>query len=177
MKIGDAMTQKYSDIEDNIRKYITKCLGQQATHSTSLVADATYTKYKAKIVAGVLQIDMPTVPDAPTNLTITVDSTSLTLTWTSPPDPTDAPVTGFKIYKDDVLIATIGVLTTYNDTSVDIFEHYSYYVKAINLIGDSVASSTITGGLDYTYVDFDQEDTDPAINEEDYENYVDFDEV
>lgn len=76
-------------------------------------------------------------PLAPTGLTATAASSSqINLSWTA---VTGA--TSYKIYRGGVLISS-PTTTSFSDTGLAAGTSYSYYVKASNAGGDSVASST-----------------------------------
>ncbi|MDO8429963.1 MAG: fibronectin type III domain-containing protein, partial [bacterium] len=90
--------------------------------------------------------EQPVVSDAPQNLLATA-TTSVTvyLTWQAPFNGTSA-ITNYKIYRGtssggESLIATIGNLLVYNDTSLTIGPAYYYKVTAVNAIGESVFSN------------------------------------
>lgn len=87
------------------------------------------------------------VPNAPTNLTATaISSSEIDLSWTD----NSGDETGFKIYRDLVLIDTVPAnQTTYSDTGLDSSTEYSYYVVATNASGDSNPSNTDTATTDF----------------------------
>lgn len=87
-----------------------------------------------------------TPPSIPTNLSATAVSTSqINLSWTASTD--NIGVTGYRIYRDNVHIAT-STLTTYQDTGLTAETAYAYTVTAIdaayNESGHSATSSATT---------------------------------
>lgn len=81
----------------------------------------------------------PVPPNAPYNLTVVAISQSIVnLQWTDNSDNEE----GFMIYRDNNIIATVGVnATTYQDTGLEPATTYQYMVKAYNQAGESGASS------------------------------------
>ena len=73
-----------------------------------------------------------TPPTVPQNLSAVVeDNARVVLTWDAATDP-DTPVTGYKIYRDGQLLATVGAVLTYTDENVKEYTGYSYQVSAVN---------------------------------------------
>ena len=73
-----------------------------------------------------------TKPSAPTNLIAAATASKVDLTWGTSGD--DVAVTGYNIYRDGSPIASVGVTTSYSDTSVTA-PGYSYTVKAFDAVG------------------------------------------
>jgi len=82
----------------------------------------------------------PCTPSAPSNLSaLAVSQSQIDLSW----QDNSNNETGFKIYRDDSHIATVGAnVTSYQDTDLGCATTYSYYVKAYNSAGDSGPSNT-----------------------------------
>jgi len=80
----------------------------------------------------------PMPPDAPYNLTaVAVSQSIVNLQWMDNSDNED----GFMIYRDNTLVATVGVnVTTFQDTGLEPATTYQYAVAAYNQIGESEAS-------------------------------------
>ncbi len=92
---------------------------------------------------GLKIIKIIVMPAAPTNLKLTVkDSRTIELTWSDNSNNE----TGFKIFRNGVLIKTLPAdTTTYTDTGLIPGMTYTYEVKATNNIGDSLpATATAT---------------------------------
>ncbi len=86
-------------------------------------------------------------PGAPTGLTATGGFTpNASLSWTTPASDGGSSITGYKIYRDTsspavTFYTSVGVTTTYNDTSVIPGNTYYYCVTATNGAGDSSCSN------------------------------------
>lgn len=85
---------------------------------------------------------VPSIPSAPTGLIVTTTSnTSAGLAWTASALPAGAtPVTGYRVYLNNVAVATIGAFTTYSLTALTAGTTYSVTVSALNSIGESAKS-------------------------------------
>lgn len=82
-----------------------------------------------------------TAPAAPTNLAAsTPSSTSVALTWTAGTDNTG--VTGNQILRDGALLATLGAVTSYTDSTVTAGSTHSYAVRAVDGAGNVSATSS-----------------------------------
>jgi hypothetical protein len=84
-------------------------------------------------------------PDAPTGLTSTIQDPNnspldVFLQWSNPTNVGSGTLTGFEIYRDGILIDTIGLVNSYTDT-VTAGSH-SFYVKAVSTHGTSIAGNT-----------------------------------
>jgi lysophospholipase L1-like esterase/uncharacterized protein YxeA len=79
-----------------------------------------------------LQIPIPTEPN--NFITSSIDTTKTTLSW----NDTSTNETGFKIYQDNILIATLPSNTTsYQVTNLESRETYNFTIKAYNANGES----------------------------------------
>ena len=79
------------------------------------------------------------VPSAPV-LSFTTGTTALS--WTVP--ASDASITGYKIFRDSVLLTTV-TTTTHSDFTTIVFGNsYDYKIVAVSSLGDSADSNTIT---------------------------------
>lgn len=78
-------------------------------------------------------------PAAPSSLTVTQGDTGPLLQWTD----NSSNETGFKIYKDGVLIYTTAANATSYTPTVTSGVSYTYTVKATNANGDSAASNAV----------------------------------
>lgn len=82
---------------------------------------------------------------APTNLQATSGNGRVTLTWTAPSTDGGNPVSGYKVYRGTTtgsvtLLATVGNVTTYTDSSVSNGQTYYYTVSAVNSNGEGPQS-------------------------------------
>ncbi len=77
-------------------------------------------------------------PDPPSNLVgESVSQNIVSLHWSDNSDNED----GFKVYRDNIVIATVGInVTIYQDTGLKPSTTYQYVVKAYNQAGESGAS-------------------------------------
>jgi len=87
-----------------------------------------------------------TVPSAPQNLVATAGDGRVTLSWSAPSSDGGSGITNYKIYRRTSstsysLIATIGNILTYTDTSVTNGATYCYQVSAVNSVGEGSKSN------------------------------------
>ena len=81
---------------------------------------------------------------APTNLSATVNSNNVTLTWTAAEG-----VESYRIYRDDVMIESAVTGTSYTDSSLALGD-YTYYLKSnCSDESTSVASNTVIAEVDF----------------------------
>jgi chitodextrinase len=77
-----------------------------------------------------------TPPSSPTGLAASNRTlTAINLTWAAATD--NVGVTGYRIYRGNVLLRTIGATTYYSDSSLTPGTTYSYYVTAIDAAGNA----------------------------------------
>src|SRR5207253_1135907 len=70
-------------------------------------------------------------------------ATQINLSWTASTD--NVGVTGYLVYRNAVLVKSLGVVTSYSDTGLAPTTSYSYTVKAFDAAGNvSAASNTAT---------------------------------
>ncbi|MGP4025547.1 RICIN domain-containing protein [Actinomadura sp. 3N407] len=82
----------------------------------------------------------PTAPGDPA--ASAVEATSVTLGWTASTD--DTGVTGYQIYRDSTLVATVpGTSTSHTDTGLTPETSYTYTVRAVDAAGNQSAPSTV----------------------------------
>ena len=95
----------------------------------------------------------PTAPSQPTGLTATsISSSQINLSWTAPANNGGSAITGYKIEQStnagstwSTLVAnTASSSTTYSNTGLASSTLYSYRVSAINSVGTSPVSNTIS---------------------------------
>ncbi len=97
---------------------------------------------------GCAAVSDTTPPSPPSGLTATANgSASVGLAWTAATD--NVGVTGYNVYRDGTLYATLGAVTAYSDPGVAPATTYSYVVRARdqaeNVSGPSNAASATTG--------------------------------
>src|SRR5438034_505941 len=88
----------------------------------------------------------PSPPSAPTNLAATSGNAQVGLTWQAPASNGGSPITNYRIYRGtssngETLLATIGNVLTYSDTSVTNGVTYYYQVSAMNGAGEGPRSN------------------------------------
>jgi chitodextrinase len=85
-----------------------------------------------------------TAPSTPAGLTATAASASqINLSWTAATD--NVGVTGYNVYRGGIQIATLGAVTTYQNTGLTASTGYSYTVQALDAAGNASALSSSTG--------------------------------
>jgi fibronectin type 3 domain-containing protein len=95
------------------------------------------------VSAAVTTPDDTAAPSKPSGLTAKAagNPRRVELSWSASTD--DVAVTGYQVYRDGVVIATVGV-TSYTDTSVTRSTRYRYTVSALDATGnESALSSTV----------------------------------
>src|SRR5947207_2151516 len=101
----------------------------------------------APLSATTLPLPDTTVPSTPTGLVgVAVSSSQINLSWTAATD--NVGVTGYNVYRGGTQIATLGVVTTFQNTGLTASTNYSYTVRAFdaagNVSGQSMAASATT---------------------------------
>jgi chitodextrinase len=85
--------------------------------------------------------DDTTVPSTPTGLSGSASSPSqINLGWTASTD--NVAVTGYRVYRNGVLLATLGNVIAHQNTGVSASTTYSYTVQALDAAGNASAQST-----------------------------------
>ncbi|ADD08459.1 Fibronectin type III domain protein [Aciduliprofundum boonei T469] len=83
-------------------------------------------------------------PTAPRNLKAQTGMGYVNLTWEQPVGQGTSNISEYKIYRNGTLIATVPATQLwYNDTNVVPGVNYSYYVTAVNSVGESQPSNTV----------------------------------
>lgn len=88
---------------------------------------------------------MPALPPtAPINLTVITGNGYANLTWHKPLGNGSSPIAGYRIYRNGTLIATVpSTQLWFNDTTVINGVNYSYYVTAVNSVGEGFPSNVV----------------------------------
>jgi chitodextrinase len=120
-----------------------------ATNSTDGVdfssREATDTKRRPQLVVGFASTSSDgQAPSAPTGVTGTAPAaTRVDLSWTAATD--NVGVSGYRIYRDGSLLAKLGAVTSYSDTTTRDGASYRYEVQALDAAGNgSPLSATAT---------------------------------
>lgn len=94
-----------------------------------------------------------TSPTAPSNLTASsITQTTLTLTWTASTD--NIGVTNYLVYKDSVLLTTLGNVLTYNVTGLTDNTNYNFMIFAKDAAGNVSFSSNILSVNTLSYITY-----------------------
>jgi chitodextrinase len=81
-----------------------------------------------------------TAPSVPAGLTATAVSPSqINLKWSASTD--NVGVTGYRVYRAGILVATLGAVTSYQNTGLTTATLYTYTVRAIDAAGNASAQS------------------------------------
>jgi chitodextrinase len=128
--------------------YVDTAVVQGTAYSYSVYAIDAAGNQSSHTVLLTMTFPDTTAPSAPTGLTAVVGATgskSIKLTWNAATD--NVTVTGYRIYRGTMLIATVsGTTLTYTDTGLTSGTTYSYTVVAIDAAGNqSVATAPVTG--------------------------------
>jgi len=96
------------------------------------------------------------IPSSPRDLQISSNSnkTKVILTWQAPSNDNGAPITGYYIYRNETLYATIGNETTFVDSNIASGLTYIYKIKAINLAGIGNSSIMVSISIPAASGDF-----------------------
>jgi chitodextrinase len=79
-------------------------------------------------------------PSTPTGLLASaVSSSQINLSWAASTD--NVGVTGYRVYRAGTLLATLGAVTTYQNTGLSASTSYSYTVQAVDAAGNASAQS------------------------------------
>jgi titin len=74
----------------------------------------------------------------------TAGAGSNALTWTVPVSDGGSPITGYTVYRNGRVIASVGsTATTYNDLAITKGTTYTYVVRAKNIWAASAASNSV----------------------------------
>ena len=88
----------------------------------------------------------PTAPGAPNLTAATAGNASVALTWTAPISDGGSPISGYQIWRGttsggESLLTTVGVTTTYTDSTVSNGTTYYYQVAAVNAVDTGPGSN------------------------------------
>jgi len=135
-------------------------LGNVLTYTNASLTNGTTYYYKvASITAigtGSQSVEVsakpaPQPPSAPKTLTTTAGNGLVKLTWTAPATTGGSSITGYRVYRSDTsggattLLASLGTVLTWSDTTGVARQTYFYTVKAVNLIGEGASSVAAAG--------------------------------
>jgi hypothetical protein len=128
-------------------------MGNVVTYTDNTTTAGTIYHYKvaANTNAGVGPASTPTsasagtVSSAPQTLAVTQTiPAQLDTTWAAPADDgSTGGITGYKVYRDGAVKATLGNVLSYNDATIAAGTQYTYTVTALNAAGESAVSNGI----------------------------------
>ena len=134
-------------------------LGNVISFDDTAVTNGTTYFYKVSAVNGVgegsqsneasatPQASGATAPSAPQNLTAAAaKGKGIQLSWSAPASNGGSPITGYNIYRGttsggEALLASVGNVTSYKDTTTTRGRTYYYIVKAVNAVGEGPGSN------------------------------------
>jgi len=148
LKADLGVVTSYNDTTDIVN-------GQTYYYSVSAVNSEGEGQRSNLVTATPFSPVQPTAPSAPLNLSATPGGSTIILHWEPPASDGGSPVTNYKVYRGTspdalALLAHIGNVLQYNDTSVQSGQVYYYKVAAINSIDEGQAASTSTSIGDVT---------------------------
>ena len=109
--------------------------------STNYLATHWNTAFSAFLIAPATPVDT-TPPAAPTGLAATPGPGQVTLSWAR---GTESDLAGYRVLRDGVQVASLGVVTSYTDTGLLSSRSYGYSVRAVDASGNlSPVSATVT---------------------------------
>ncbi|HET7899747.1 MAG TPA: metallophosphoesterase [Candidatus Nanopelagicales bacterium] len=112
----------------------------EGAHTVTVAATANGVT-DATPAAATWTIDL-TAPSVPASITSTTDGSSAALSWTAATDANG--VAGYDVYRGTALLASVGAVTSYSDTTVTRGSVYLYSVRAKDAVGNVSAASSLT---------------------------------
>lgn len=115
----------------------------------SSLAGKTVTGGRLNVCKAIPNCATPTAPTVPGAPALSASSTSalVHLSWTAPSDGGSA-ITNYQVYRASggvrVLLAPLGAVTTYDDSTVANGTTYSYEVSAVNAVGEGALSNQVS---------------------------------
>jgi hypothetical protein len=96
------------------------------------------------IHSSTITVIVPTVPSAPQNLVATAGNHQVSLTWNAPVSNGGSPITGYDIYRNGTEIATNIASASYTDIGLTNGDTDTYQVTAVNAVGQSQPSNSVS---------------------------------
>jgi subtilase family serine protease len=91
-----------------------------------------------------IPVTVSTVPSAPQNLAAVAGNNQVSLTWSTPTSNGGSTITGYNVYRNGTQIATNIASTSYTDTGLTNGDTQTYYITAVNAIGESSQSNSMS---------------------------------
>ena len=134
-------TKERKQITDNQLPKITALW----SHNGNYIAYAGYKDNIWNLYLITVHSNATNVPSAPQNLQARAGNRYVNLTWSVPADDGGSAITEYRIYRNGSLIATVPASQLwYNDTNVSNGVSYTYYVTAVNSVGESERSNEVS---------------------------------
>lgn len=113
--------------------------------STATLDNIIVSKYASPAPAATVGAEQPAVPSQVTGLSAAAGNTQVVLNWSAPANNGRA-ITSYKVYRGatsggETLLATLGNVLTYTNTSLTNGTAYYYKVSAVNAIGEGSQSA------------------------------------
>ncbi len=149
------------DVEDNVLLPIRTWYVGNITDYKTIFENNTLEIYVLKTVGGnysnpirsLYFITTSLLPSKPGSITASVYNDSAKITWEPPLDPGITNVTGYLIYRNNELIASVpGNVTEYVDQNIDRGIPYEYHVVPVNAMGSGTPSESVVVPA-YTYLE------------------------
>lgn len=122
--------------------------GSRPTHTYpnagSFVANYSFTTADGQTLWDTVRVVVVPPLSAPQNVVVTVGNKNATLVWSPPLHDGGVAVTGYKVYREGTLRATIGNATTFLDEGLTNGVSYSWLVSAVTVDGEGPQSALAT---------------------------------
>lgn len=152
-------TNEVTNASDSSQTDETRQTALQTTPIASIELSATTTaagrsySYASKTRASSPNTSILTTPSAPTSLSATGGTGQISLSWTAPGKNGNSAITGYRIYRGNdsnnmSLLTTVGNVTSYVDTPLELSQTRYYKVAAVNSFGYSAFSNTSNATTD-----------------------------
>jgi titin len=133
-----------SDIKTIGNSEIT-IIGNKRIYTDTDIVNGTSYSYTAAAVNSVgTGPESSSSPSNPTDISVKVEYLQLTFSWKAPEINGGSDITGYKIYREGLLIETIGNTTSYTDKNLS-HQLYNYTVSAVNVVQTGQSSSAFFG--------------------------------
>ena len=83
------------------------------------------------------------IPSAPKELNAFRGDGFVILSWKNPSDDGGTHILGYRIYRNGEFVVYVNS-KSYRDSKLNVSQHYTYYITAVNSVGESAHSNTIT---------------------------------
>ena len=113
---------------------------------TAVIYDAAGNTTASSVGITVQNGTAATAPGAPTLNTPTAGNANVALSWSAPSSDGGAAISGYKVYRGtssggETLLTSLGVVTSFTDSTAANGTTYYYQVTAVNSVGESIRST------------------------------------